>query len=160
VIIGETILWVGAVIIVMTANWKVASASLAPLVIVYVLLRLFNAKIKPIYAAARERLGDVSTRLQENLSGVVVIKIFGRERQEASGSRGEPAVLRRADPGDQRQGAVLPFTRAVGFMSNVMMIGVGGYYMLQVPPQFTPGDAVLFRATGGGCSGRCRRWRA
>jgi ABC-type multidrug transport system fused ATPase/permease subunit len=147
VIIGETILWVGAVAIVMHANWKVASASLAPLVLVYVLLRWFNARIKPIYAAARERLGDVSTRLQENLSGVVVIKIFGREQQEAA--RFEDASRRYYDEqirGINARALFFPFSRAVGFLSNVMMIGVGGYYMLQVPPQFTPGDAVLFRA--------------
>src|SRR5687768_16882096 len=49
VIVSESVLWLGAVIIVMSANWKVASASLAPLVLVYVLLRVFNQRIKPIY---------------------------------------------------------------------------------------------------------------
>ncbi len=147
VIIGESILWIGAVAIVMSANWKVASASLAPLVLVYFLLRLFNARIKPIYAAARERLGDVSTRLQENLSGIVVIKIFGRERQEAE--RFEDAsggYYNEQIRSINAKALFFPFTRAVGFLSNVMMIGVGGYYMLQVPPQFTAGDVVLFRA--------------
>jgi ABC-type multidrug transport system fused ATPase/permease subunit len=151
VIIGETILWVGAVAIVMHANWQVATASLAPLVLVYVLLRVFNARIKPIYAAARERLGDVSTRLQENLSGVVVIKIFGREREEAA--RFEEASRRYY--GEQIRGInarslYFPFSRAVGFMSNVMMIGVGGYFLLADAgkpfPRFTLGDVVLFRA--------------
>src|SRR5438876_165796 len=56
--------------------------------VVYFLLRIFNRKIAPIYKAARERAGDVSTRLQENLAGVVVIKIFGREKQEAARFRG------------------------------------------------------------------------
>jgi ABC-type multidrug transport system fused ATPase/permease subunit len=147
VIVGETILWIGAVAIVMHANWRVATASLAPLILVYVLLRVFNARIKPIYAAARDRLGDVSTRLQENLSGVVVIKIFGREEQEAQ--RFEDASRRYYDEQIRSINAkalYFPFSRAVGFLSNVMMIGVGGYYMLQVPQQFTPGDAVLFRA--------------
>src|SRR4051812_20919925 len=83
VILSEGLLWILTVIIVMWLDWRVASAALAPLFLVYVLLRYFNAKVKPIYQAARERLGDVSTRLQENLSGVVVIKIFNRERQES-----------------------------------------------------------------------------
>ena len=145
VIIGETVLWLGAVAIVMHANWRVATASLAPLVLVYVLLRIFNARVKPIYAAARERLGDVSTRLQENLSGVVVIKIFGREEQEAE--RFQDASKRYYDEqvrGINARAMYFPFTRAVGFMSNVMMIGVGGYYMLR--GMFSPGDVVLFRA--------------
>ena len=147
VIISEAVLWAGAVAIVMAANWKVASASLAPLLLVYVLLRLFNKRIKPIYDAARERLGDVSTRLQENLSGLVVIKIFGRERAEAK--RFEEATHRYYEQqlrAINARNVYFPFARAVGFLSNVMMIGVGGYYMLQTPPQFTAGDVVLFRA--------------
>ena len=147
VIVGEAALWIGAVIIVMSANWKVASASLAPLVLVYVLLRLFNRRIKPVYEAARERLGEVSTRLQENLSGVVVIKIFGREQAEAE--RFEQATSRYYDQqikAINARSVYFPFARAVGFLSNVMMIGVGGYYMLVTPPQFSVGDVVLFRA--------------
>src|SRR6476620_5658669 len=111
------------------------------------MLRLFNQKVKPIYAAARERLGDVGTRLQENLSGVIVIKIFGREKAE--GERFEQATSRYYDQQIKAINArslYFPFARAVGFLSNVMMIGVGGYYMLQTPPQFTVGDVVLFRA--------------
>src|SRR5205814_890489 len=144
-IFSEALLWVATVIIVMYTDWRVASASLAPLVIVYFLLRVFNRRIKPIYAAARERLGDVGTRLQENLSGVVVIKIFGREKAEAQ--RFEEATKRYYDQQIKAINArslCFPFARAVGFLSNVMMIGVGGYYMLQ--GKFTPGDAVLFRA--------------
>src|SRR5205085_11075975 len=43
-----------------------------------------------------------------------------------------------------------PFSRAVGFLSNVMMIGVGGYFLVtdlgKANPRFTLGDVVLFRA--------------
>jgi ABC-type multidrug transport system fused ATPase/permease subunit len=146
VIIGESVLWLGAVFIVMTANWKVASASLAPLFHVYVLLRIFNKRIKPIYAAARDRLGDVSNRLQENLSGIVVIKIFGRERQEIE--RFEQTTKQYYDSQIKAINArnlYFPLTRVVGFLSNVMMIGVGGFYMLS-DGSFTPGDIVLFRS--------------
>jgi len=106
---------------------------------------VFNRRIKPIYEAARERLGDVSTRLQENLSGLVVIKIFGREQAEAK--RFEEATGRYYDQqirAINARSVYFPFARAVGFLSNVMMIGVGGYYMIQ--GTFTPGDVVLFRA--------------
>jgi ABC-type multidrug transport system fused ATPase/permease subunit len=119
--------------------------SLAPLIVVYFLLRIFNKRVKPIYAAARARLGDVSNRLQENLSGVVVIKIFGREKQEAG--RFQKAT---EEYYDQQIKAItarsifFPFTRVVGFFSNVFMIGVGGYYMIQ--GSFKVGDLVLFRS--------------
>jgi len=89
VIVGEGLLWIATVVLVMLMDWRVATAALLPLLFVYWLLRFFNARARPIYKAARDRGGDVAARLQENLSGLVVIKIFGRERQEASRFRDE-----------------------------------------------------------------------
>ena len=146
VIIGEGLMWIATVAIVMAVDWRVATASLSPLILVYVLLRIFNKRVRPIYAAARERLGDVGNRLQENLSGIVVIKIFGRERQERDRFESSTRAYY-----DQQIRAInarqtyFPVSRAVGFLSNVLMIGVGGYYMLK-DMSFTPGKLVMFRA--------------
>jgi ABC-type multidrug transport system fused ATPase/permease subunit len=145
-IFSEAVLWIATVAIVMYTDWRVASASLAPLILVYFLLRLFNQKIKPIYAAARERLGDVSTRLQENLSGVVVIKIFAREVQEALRfRRATEEYYGRQIEAINARSLFFPFARVVGFFSNVFMIGVGGYFMI-TDGSFTPGKLVMFRA--------------
>ncbi len=150
VILGEGIMWLVTVAVVMYMDWRVASVSLAPLVLVFFLLRTFNARIKPIYTAARERLGDVSTRLQENLAGVVVIKIFGREKAEAQ--RFEQATRAHYDQQIRSINArslYFPFARTVGFLSNVFMIGVGGYFLLKernVPGGFTLGTLIMFRA--------------
>ncbi len=145
VIISEGLLWLATVAIVMYIDWKVATAALAPLALVYVLLRIFNKKIAPIYKASRERLGDISHRLQENLSGLVVIKIFNREKQEAQRFRDatEEYYHRQIDAIRARS-LFFPFSKAVGFLSNVDMLAVGGYRMLQ--GTFTPGDFLLFRA--------------
>jgi ABC-type multidrug transport system fused ATPase/permease subunit len=145
VIFSEGILWLGTVAFVMYANWRVASVSIFPLFIVYVLLRIFNKRVKPIYAAVRARLGDVSNRLQENLSGVVVIKIFGREQQEAQRFRqATEDYYNQQIKAITARSIFFPFTRVVGFFSNVFMIGVGGYFMIK--GSFTPGDLVLFRS--------------
>lgn len=146
VIIGEGILWIATVVLVMLMNWKVALVSLSPLAVVYFLLRYFNSRIKPIYAAARDRLGDISTRLQENLSGVVVIKIFGREEQEAERFRGATEKFYREQiRAINARSIFFSFTRAVGFFSNIFMIGVGGFFIL-TGRGFTLGDLIAFRA--------------
>src|ERR1700722_9795625 len=145
VIVGEGMLWLGAVGVVIWINWPVAIASLAPLVVVFFLLRIFNKRIRPLYSGVRERLGDVSTRLQENLSGVVVIKIFGREEQEAA--RFRDATQAHYDAQVKALNArslFFPITRVIGFFSNIFMIGLGGYLMLK--GRFTVGDLVVFRA--------------
>jgi len=157
VIVSEGLLWLVTVGLVMYMDWRVASISLAPLFIVYFLLRVFNKKVKPIYAAARDRLGDISTRLQENLSGVVVIKIFGRERQEAERfEQTTEAYYRTQIRAINARNLFFPLTRVVGFFSNIFMVGVGGYFMLRgamaggihgiQPGGFTPGKLVAFRA--------------
>lgn len=146
VIIGEGVMWIVTVALVMTLDWQVALASLAPLVVVYALLRVFNRRVQPIYKAARDRAGDVTTRLQENLAGVVVIKIFGREREEAHRFGEATAAYY-----DQQIRAInarslfFPFSRAIGFLSNVFMIGVGGYSILS-GGSFTLGKLLAFRA--------------
>jgi ABC-type multidrug transport system fused ATPase/permease subunit len=143
---SEGLLWIGTVSYVFYLDWRVAGISLAPLLAVYFLLRIFNKRIKPIYAAVRARLGDVSTRLQENLNGLVVIKIFGREKQEAA--RFEDATGAHYDQQVKALNArsiFFPITHVVGFFSNVFMIGVGGYYAIK-DGSFTVGDLVTFRA--------------
>lgn len=145
-IIGEGLEWCATVVLVMLMDWKVASASLAPLIVVYVLLRIFNTRVKSIYIAVRERAGDVTTRLQENLSGVIVIKIFGRERQEAERFRAATdAYYQQQIKAINARSMFFPFTRAVGFFSNIFMIGVGGYSIL-TGGGFTVGKLLAFRA--------------
>jgi ABC-type multidrug transport system fused ATPase/permease subunit len=149
-ILGESVIWVVTVCVVMYYDWRVASISLAPLILVFFLLRHFNKRVKPIYAAARDRLGDVSTRLSENLSGVVLIKIFGREREESK--RFEDASRAYYDEQIRSINArslYFPFARTVGFLSNVFMIGVGGYFLISEydkPGGFTLGTLIMFRA--------------
>jgi len=146
VIIGEGFVWCITVAIAMWMDWRVASIALAPLFFVYVLLKIFNRLIKPIYTAVRERAGDIATRLQENLSGVVVIKIFNREKQEAQ--RFESATRAYYDQQIKAINArylFFPITRVVGFLSNIAMIGAGGYYIIK-DGSFTLGSLLAFRA--------------
>lgn len=146
VIIGEGVMWIVTVALVMSLDWRVASASLAPLLVVYLLLRVFNRRVRPIYKAARERAGDVATRLQENLSGVIVIKIFGREREEARRfGEATEAYYEQQVKAINARSLFFPFSRAVGFLSNVLMIGVGGYSILS-GGTFTLGKLIAFRA--------------
>jgi len=149
-IFSEGLLWCATVAIVMYYDWRVASASLSPLVFVYVLLRYFNKRIRPIYTAAREKMGDVSARLQENLSGIVVIKIFNREKEEAGRFRAaSEAYYDRQIEAIKYRTRFFPFASVVGFFSNVFMIGLGGYFLLTEqgkPGGFTVGTLLLFRA--------------
>lgn len=145
-ILGEGTLWLATVVIVFTLDWKVAGASLFPLIIVYLMLRAFNKKVKPIYEMARTRAGEVAARLQENLSGVIVIKSFAREAQEAARFReATEAFYDAQSKAITARSTYFPFSRGVGFFSNVNMVGVG-VYSIMTGGGFTLGKLVAFRA--------------
>ena len=147
VIVGESILWFATVAIVMWMDWRVASVSLAPMFVVFFLLRFFNKRVQPIYKRARERLGEVSGRIQENLSGVMVIKIFGREKQEAQRfQEATNAYYEDQVKAINAKHIYFPIGRTIGFFSNIFMIGVGGYRMMFGSQSFTPGKLLAFRA--------------
>ena len=147
-IIGDTVLWLATVGIVLYKSLPVAGTSLAPLLVVFFLLHYFNARVKPIYTAVRERAGDVTTRLQENLSGITVIKIFGREKQEAQRfEQATWAYYRQQLKAITARNLFFPFSYSIGFFSNVFMIGMGGYILLRHPGgRFTVGTLLMFRA--------------
>ncbi len=145
-IIHEGVLWAATVVVLMLMDWRVTCVSLAPLIVVYFLLRHFNARIKPIYTAARECAGDVTTRLQENLLGMVVIKIFGREKEEAQRfEAATQAYYQQQIRAIDARSVFFAFTRSVGFFSNIFMIGLGGYLIL-TGSSFTVGKLLAFRA--------------
>ncbi|GAB4451498.1 MAG: ABC transporter ATP-binding protein [Armatimonadaceae bacterium] len=135
-------LYVAAVL--MTLNWKLGLVTLIPIGFVFLLTRFFNARVKPIYRESRDRLGDVSARLQENLNGLTLIKAFGREKYEAS--RFEKATTSHLDQVFRSINARTLFFPAVGFVgffSNILSIGYGAWLVLQ--GQFTVGGLVAYR---------------
>jgi ABC-type multidrug transport system fused ATPase/permease subunit len=73
---------VGAGIVLLVLDWRLALAVLVPVPVLVVGLRLFNTRVRPIYRGVRDRLGDINARLQDSLSGMRVIQAFGQEEHQ------------------------------------------------------------------------------
>ena len=135
-------LYVAGVLVALSP--RLGAATLVPIFFVYLLTRHFNARVKPIYRTARERLGDVAARLTENLTGLVLIKAFAREADEAQRFRvatdAHRAMQFRAI--DARN-LFFPAVGFVGFFSNLLSIGYGAWLVMQ--GQFTVGGLVAYR---------------
>ena len=69
-------------VIMFSMNWTIAliSAVFIPIVVLYSMI--FYSKINTRFRAADEAEGILSTAVQENLTGVRVVRAFGRERWE------------------------------------------------------------------------------
>ncbi|MBI3911170.1 MAG: ABC transporter ATP-binding protein [Armatimonadetes bacterium] len=118
--------------------------TITPVLGVGLLIRTFNIRIKTLYRTARERLGDVGARLQENLTGLVVIKAFAKEPEEArrfhAATEEYRSVQNRAI---NARTVFFPSVMTLGFLGNVVAIGLGGWFVVQ--GSFTVGGLVAYR---------------
>ncbi len=122
---------IGVAVVLVLYNWKLGLATVAPVFVTFTLMYRYNKKVKPVYRAARDKLGDVSSKLQENLTGVQSVKAFAREEQAAS--KFEETI--RAFFMQNLLGISLrtKFMPAVQFISHVgsfISIGYGAYLVM------------------------------
>ena len=120
---------------------------LIPMVLVGVLLARYNRRVQPIYRAARQRLGDMSARLADNLSGMRVIQSFAQEQRESEEMEqlGRRLYDERVEAVKLRN-RVFPAIRWVANFGNVLMLGGGVFFILR--GQFTLGGLLAYRGYG------------
>ncbi len=143
-LIGSVVQLVIVWTIIFLLSWQVALSLVVPLLLIAVLVWRFNRRVRPLYRAARERLGDVSAKIQENIVGMAVIKAFVREDIEQE--RVDEESRRHYDTAVESvraQSIFGPQVQIVASLSNLVMLGVGGYYVLA--GAFTIGGLVALR---------------
>lgn len=66
----------------MYMNWKLALCLLIIAPLIFIVIRLFRNRVAPMHELLREKLADMNTAAQENISGNRVVKAFAREDYE------------------------------------------------------------------------------
>ncbi|GAB4562499.1 MAG: ABC transporter ATP-binding protein [Anaerolineae bacterium] len=134
---------VGASLILLAMDWRLALVVLAPVPIIGVALRRFNSYARPIYRSARDRLGDLNAKLQDNLSGMKVIQAFSREDVELERFRSASESYYRERVRSIR--AWSTFFPAMHFLvaaGGTAVLGIGA--LMVVRGQLTLGTLVAF----------------
>lgn len=80
-LINNIILLLSTIAFLLYLNWKLALISLFLLPVVIVLIIVFSKMLRQAYLISRNNLTRINIYLQENLSGVSLIKIFGRKNK-------------------------------------------------------------------------------
>lgn len=143
-IIANALQFIGVAAIIVALNWKVGTLTLVPMAGVALLVWLFNARIRGLYRRIRDRLGDVSAKLQENLLGILIIKAFAHELYELQRFEQENRrYLNESIKGVIARTVYFPAVFTVGFFSSVVMVGVGAVFVLR--GEFTIGGLVAYR---------------
>src|SRR5690348_13161782 len=80
---SDTLKLVGIAVVLFWLNLPLALVALLPVPVMAVLLARFMKQVRPLQRRTRDCLGEVSARLQDNLSGIRVIKAFSQESRES-----------------------------------------------------------------------------
>lgn len=71
-------------VVMLFIDWKLALAAFAVIPFLLIVSRVFQMKVRSSYRVIRTRVAQLNAYLGERLSGIRIIQLFGRERDEAA----------------------------------------------------------------------------
>jgi ATP-binding cassette subfamily B protein len=129
--------------ILLRLNWKLTLLAYIPLVLVSLTVKRFGGQIHDRFETIQEQFSNLSTKAQENISGIRVVKAFAREQSEID----EFALLnleyvRRNVSLIRLWGVFYPMMTALIGLSSVALLWFGGRQVID--GRLTLGEFVAF----------------
>ena len=132
-------------VVLLGVSWQLALVGLLPLPIVLWGSLFYQKTISPRYKRVREAVGSLSSRLENNIAGILVIKSFTAEGFESQRVKAASGEYQEANRHAIRLSSVyVPMIRmaiAIGF-GGVLLLG--SYWVLEDKGILTVGELVLF----------------
>src|SRR3954470_802260 len=72
---------VGILAIMLSVNWKLALITFAVLPFIFYATKIFRDKVRDSYRRIRVAIARINAHMQENVSGMVVLQLFNREKK-------------------------------------------------------------------------------
>ncbi|MCP4543997.1 MAG: ABC transporter ATP-binding protein [Chloroflexi bacterium] len=82
-LVSAVLMMVGSIILLFVTDWQLALIMLILVPLTFGVFGFFASKARPLFMQIQKRLADLNTVLQENLTGVRVVKAFARELYES-----------------------------------------------------------------------------
>lgn len=154
-LVTDSLIFTGVLIICISMNWKLAliSLSTSPF-LMYAVIR-FGGKIRPLYTAAQNQRGDMTTAIQQNLMGIRVVKAFAREDHEIEKfDKQSYGLLERNMETAVVSAKYMPFMDFMAAGATTLILWYGG--MQVISGALTLGKLLAFNSYLGMLIGRVR----
>jgi ATP-binding cassette subfamily B protein len=137
------LLFLGIILLLFLQQPRLAAIALLPMIPLLVITTRFGGRISPLFLAVDHAMGELSSRLQENVLGAQLVRAFARE----------PHEIDRFDATNQELfdarvnvisawSKIMPTTRLLVGISTLLIIWFGGRLVLA--GQMTIGEVVAF----------------
>ncbi len=139
------ILMVGIIIILFASQPLLAVVALIPLIPLVLLNTTFGKRIGKMFLSVDQALGELSSRLQENVNGVQVVRAFAREKFEVERFENANRLLfTNQIRVVQEMARTMPTSTLLVGISTLLILWFGGNMVLT--KQITLGELVAFNS--------------
>ena len=81
--LGDVFALLAIAVLMIVTDWRLALAAFAVIPLVYLTSHLFQTRVRVAYRDIRTRLARINAYLQERITGIRIVQLFGREEGEA-----------------------------------------------------------------------------
>ena len=82
--LGDLFTLLAIAVLMIYTDWRLAFAAFAVIPLVYLTSHLFQTRVRNAYRDIRARLARINAYLQERITGIRVVQLFGREESETA----------------------------------------------------------------------------
>jgi ATP-binding cassette subfamily B protein len=144
-LIHISMLLVGVTSILFIDNTRLAVIALLPMIPMVLVTTNFGRRIGNYFLAVDNALGELSSRLQENVTGAQVVRAFAREPYEMTRFDQANRVLYNARVTVMNQWSkIMPTTNLLVVLGTILILWFGGQMVLN--GQMTIGELVAFNS--------------
>ncbi len=142
-LIQNTLTLIGSAVVLLVLDWRLALATLTVFPAMAIGTAVFRRYSGRAYRRTRERMGDVTANLQEDISGVRVVQAFRREDANYRRFLGVNDRYRAANVQTVNAAAIyFPFVSLLSAVATAVVLGYGG--LLVFRGQLSPGALFAF----------------
>ena len=139
------LLFIGIVTLIYIANPLLATIALLPMIPLVLMTTNFGRKISDYFLVVDNSLGELSTRIQENVLGVQVVRAFARETYEIERfNRGNRILYDARISVISEWFKIMPTSHFLVILSTILILWFGGQLVLA--GEMTIGEIVAFNS--------------
>jgi ATP-binding cassette subfamily B protein len=136
---------VGVLFVMLSTNKTLTLISLIPIIVLIIMTSSFGTKIGALFFAVDVAVGEVSNRLQENVTGVQVVRAFAREDYEIDRfAKANKKVFHTWVKVIDEWAKIMPTTNWLILVSTMLILWFGGQMVMD--GILTIGAIVAFNA--------------
>jgi ATP-binding cassette subfamily B multidrug efflux pump len=136
---------IGILFAMVMLNVRLLLIVIATVPIMVIIAAIIGMKVRAAFRINQQKVGDLSNKVQESITGVKVIKTYGREQEEIVGF--EQVSEEARDAGIKAEFVAHLFTPVMQFVSScilAMLVGIGGFLVLRNSAVFSVGLLTTF----------------